>query len=269
MNRAVLTFDSQPCLIIYDNIRLPFPVKHQRLDSLTATDNGTAITLVPLRDVAAARDLLHNSTLWEQNQLRLFDLYHQGRMMHLTDQDIFTLRDVKAEKRRTIDNILRMLFDIPELEQSLKRNHPILAKLPPVHQLPFGQEHRTRQFMLETICQEEASYGGNLAVTGDIFVQLRHSEPEKHEDWAQRNRLPTVGDSLTLARLRMLQFMKAEGLANLERLEHLILVFGWLHLLMNFLNATYYHHYGKSRNTGLARDAKVSHRAGLTEPTKK
>ncbi|KAG8712321.1 hypothetical protein FRC09_019994 [Ceratobasidium sp. 395] len=269
MNCATTIFDSQPCMVIYDNVRLPFPVKHQRLDSLTATDNGTAITLIPLRDTITARNLLHNSDLWEQNQLRLFTLYHQRRMSHLSDEDIFTLRDFTAEKQRTIDNIIGILFDAPELKQSLKRMHPVLAKLPPVHQLPVGEENRTRQFMLETICQEEASYGGNLAVTEEIFRQLGYSEPEKHENWALRKRLPTVGDSLTLARLRMLQFMKAEDLTNLERLEHLLLVFGWLHLDMNLVNTTFYHHYGKARNTGLARDAKVSHRAGLTEPTKK
>ncbi|KAG9096109.1 hypothetical protein FS749_009135 [Ceratobasidium sp. UAMH 11750] len=28
MDKAVSIFDAQPCLIMYDNIRLPFPVKH-------------------------------------------------------------------------------------------------------------------------------------------------------------------------------------------------------------------------------------------------
>ncbi|KAG8683210.1 hypothetical protein FRC09_016225, partial [Ceratobasidium sp. 395] len=269
MDKAVAVFDSQPCLIMYDNIRLPFPVKHQRGDSLSTTDNGTAITMIPLRDSDRARELLWNSALWKENRLRVAGLYRGGRMPYLNDKDVVAMRNFTKEKQRTIDNILGMLFEIPQLAGSLKRDHPVLAKLPPVHQLPVGQEHRTRQYMLETVCQEEASYEGNYALTQEIFRQVRCAEPETHENWALRRRVPVIGDSLTVSRLRMLQFMKAEDLTSLERLEHLILVFGWFHLDMNLVNAIFYHHYGKLSSSGLARDAAISHRAGLKEPTKK
>ncbi|KAG9075731.1 hypothetical protein FS749_012574 [Ceratobasidium sp. UAMH 11750] len=179
------------------------------------------------------------------------------------------MQNFTAEKRRGIDNILGFLFDMRLLQSSSKRDNPVLAKLPPVHQLPYGPEHRTQQYMLETVCQEEASYEGNYAITLEILRQLRLSDPEKLENWARQHSLPTVGDALTIARLRMLQFMKAEDLSILQRLEYLITVFGWLHLDMNFCNAILYHHFGKSLASGLARDAAVSHRAGLKEPTKK
>ncbi|KAG8791602.1 hypothetical protein FRC12_008664 [Ceratobasidium sp. 428] len=189
MDKAVAVFDSQPCLIMYNNIRLPFPVKHQRGDSLSTTDNGTAITMIPLRDSDRARELLWNSALWKENRLQVAGLYRGGRMPYLNDKDVVAMRNFTKEKQRTIDNILGMLFKIPQLAGSLKRDHPVLAKLPPVHQLPVGQEHWTRQYMLETVCQEEASYEGNYALTQEIFRQVRCAESETHENWALRRRV--------------------------------------------------------------------------------
>jgi predicted Zn-ribbon and HTH transcriptional regulator len=269
MEKAIAVFEAQPCLIIYDNIRLPFPVKHQRGDSLTTTDNGTAITMMPLRDSMRARELLHNSTLWEQNRIRISTLYRQGRMSHLSDVDLFNMPGFLQERRRTICNILGFLFDIPQISDSTKRNHEILAILPAVCQLPFGQEHRNRQYMLHTVCQEEASYEGNYALTLEILRQLGLSTQEAQEAWAVLRCVPLIGDSLTIARLRMLIRMKAEDFSNLQRLGHFILAFGWFHLDMNLVNTIFYHHYGESLSSGLARDAAASHRSGLKKPTKK
>lgn len=80
---------------------------------------------------------------------------------------------------------------------------------------------------------------------------------------------PWVGDALTIHRLRWLQRMKVEDPSTFERLKHLLLSFGWLHLDMNLCNAIYYHHYGEESTSGLARDAAALHRSGLTKPTKR
>lgn len=80
MAKATQVFEQQPCLIIHDNIRLPFAVKHQRGDHLTTTDNGTAITMMPLHDPIRAKQLLWNPELWEEHKLKIAGMYRENTM---------------------------------------------------------------------------------------------------------------------------------------------------------------------------------------------
>lgn len=80
--------------------------------------------------------------------------------------------------------------------------------------------------------------------------------------------MPWVGDSLTVQRLRQLQRMKADDSNFLERLQHLVLAFGWMHLDMNLCNSIFYHSYSETSNSGLARDAAALRRSGLKKPTR-
>ncbi|KAF8597806.1 hypothetical protein BDV93DRAFT_401678, partial [Ceratobasidium sp. AG-I] len=158
MQKVAEVFEDQPCIIIYDNIRLAFP------------------------------------------------------------------------RQRNISNVICFLFAIPALKDSPKRVDPLLLELPPVHQLPHGKEHITRQYMLETVPMEEQSYSGNYAVTKRILRQLGIDSDERQFEWARLNEAPCVGDSLTTQRVRMLMRMKAIDCSPLQRMQHLIPVFGWLHL---------------------------------------
>jgi hypothetical protein len=72
-----------------------------------------------------------------------------------------------------------------------------------------------------------------------------------------------------MQRLRMLILMKCEDLNTLDRLEHILLAFGWFHLDMNLVNAIFYHHYAEDTNSGLSCDVNGLGRNGLTKPTKK
>ncbi|KAF8593162.1 hypothetical protein BDV93DRAFT_395927, partial [Ceratobasidium sp. AG-I] len=275
MARATEVFEAQPCLLIHDNIRLPFPVKHQRGDHLTTTDNGTAMTMLPLRDPVRAEQLLRNPTLWREQKEKVTGMYQQNTMPHLKPQDLYAMPGFLSERERTISNVVGFLFDIPQVKQSKqvkdsgKRHHKLLAEAPPVHQLPHGLEHRNRQYMLQSVPQEEATYGGNYALTKEAPRQLGIDSEEAQENWAANQKIPWVGDSLTVQRLRHLQRMKCEDLSTLERLEHIIPTFGWFHLDMNLVNSIFYHHYAEKSVSGLARDAAALRRAGLTKPTKK
>ncbi|KAF8600639.1 hypothetical protein BDV93DRAFT_446968 [Ceratobasidium sp. AG-I] len=269
MEKVAETFEDQPCIIIYDNIRLAFPVKHQRGDNLTVTDNGTAMTIIPMRDVLRSKSLLRNSDLWEQHRQQIISLYRSNRMPQFSAEDVFQLSGFLNERQRNISNVLDILFGIPLLKDSTKRTHALLVGLPPVHQLPYGKEHITRQFMLETVPMEEQSYVGNYAITKEILRQLGIDSDEKLFEWARLNEAACVGDSLTIQRVRMLMRMKAIDSSPLERMQHLIPVFGWLHLDMNLSNGIFYHHYAEGSTSGLARDAAALRRAGLGKPTKK
>ncbi|KAF8593811.1 hypothetical protein BDV93DRAFT_460269 [Ceratobasidium sp. AG-I] len=267
MAKAVDVFEHQPCLVIHDNIRLPFAVKHQRGDHLTTTDNGTAITMMPLRDPVRAAKLLWDPELWDKHRLHIAKMYHNNTMRHFSAQDLFALPGFLCDRERTISNILCFLFETPL--KSKKRQHKLLAELPPVCQLPYGPSHCNQQYMLQSIPQEEASYGGNYAITQEVPRQLGLESDEDKEEWARAQKLPWIGDSLTIQHQRGLKSMKCEDTSSQERLEHIIPTFGWFHLDMNLVNGIFYHHYAEDSTYGLARDAAALHRSGLTKPTKK
>lgn len=275
MTKASQVFEDQPGIMMHDNVRLPFPVKHQRNDHQTVTDNGTAITMLPMRNPERACLLLRNPTLWDDHMKRIIRLYRQNKMQHLTPSDIISHPGFVGERQRMLSNIIRFLFDIPAIKQSKsvkesgKRFHELITELKPVRQLPWGPEHRNKQYMLQTIPQEEATYGGNYAITKEAPRQLGITTDEELEHWASTKITPWVGDSLTTHRLRWLQRMKVEDPSILERLGHIIVVFGWLHLDMNLANGIFYHHYAEESQSGLALDAAAMRRAGLTKPTKR
>ncbi|EUC55210.1 hypothetical protein RSOL_100940, partial [Rhizoctonia solani AG-3 Rhs1AP] len=122
--------------------------------------------------------------------------------------------------------------------------------------------------MLEPVPMEEQTYGGNYAITKELPRQMKVDTDEKLVLWARNRMGPWTGDSLTIQRLRHLQRMKADDSNRLERMQHIIPVFGWMHLDMNLCNAIFYHHFSESSNSGLARDAAALGRSGLTKPTK-
>ncbi|EUC67568.1 hypothetical protein RSOL_561780, partial [Rhizoctonia solani AG-3 Rhs1AP] len=268
MAQAIIIFENMVCIIIYDNIRLAFAVKHQRGDNLTVTDNGTAITIIPMRNIELALRLLRNADMWETHRANLVTLYRQGKAPQLTGDSIANMPSFLNTSPRTISNILRFLLDIPALRQSSKAKHPLLAALPPVHKLPCGPDHISHYHMLETVPMEEQTYGGNYALMKEIPRQLGIDTPEKRFLWAKGGLYPFKGDVLTTARLYGIQRFKAGDSSSFERLDHVLPVFGWFHLDMNLCNAIFYHHFAEGSTSGLARDAAVLHRAGLTKPTK-
>ncbi|KAG8703572.1 hypothetical protein FRC11_010613 [Ceratobasidium sp. 423] len=60
MDAAIEVFKRKPCISIYDNIRLAQAVKHEWGSHKTVTDNGTAMTIVPMHDSEQAMALLHD-----------------------------------------------------------------------------------------------------------------------------------------------------------------------------------------------------------------
>lgn len=168
MAKAALLFEAQPCIIIHDNIRLPFPVKHQRGNNMTTTDNGTAMTIVPLHDSLRAIAVLRNSEVLEQHWTRITSLYRQNRMPQFAGDHIFELVGFQTWGKRMVSDLLDFLFAVPGLEKSSKRKHKLLAPMEPVHQLPYGPDHVTRFYMLESMPMEEQTYGGNYAITKEV-----------------------------------------------------------------------------------------------------
>ncbi|KEP45848.1 hypothetical protein V565_236600 [Rhizoctonia solani 123E] len=267
MDKAIAVFDSKPCISVYDNIRLAQAVKHERASHKTVTDNGTAMTIVPMRDSERATALLRDPDAIDAHWNNITQRYRNGDIHdhQLTAADLYDHPGFNQWGDRMASNVIQFLYEIPGLEKSLKRKHGLLRPLPPVHQLLPTKDifH-----MLEPVPMEEQTYGGNYAITKELPRQMKVDTDEKLVLWARNRMGPWTGDSLTIQRLRHLQRMKADDSNRLERMQHIIPVFGWMHLDMNLCNAIFYHHFSESSNSGLARDAAALGRSGLTKPTK-
>ncbi|KEP45875.1 hypothetical protein V565_234490, partial [Rhizoctonia solani 123E] len=267
MDKAIAAFEDKPCISVYDNIRLAQAVKHERASHKTVTDNGTAMTVVPMRDSERVTALLRDPDAIDAHWANITQRYRSGNIYdhQLTAADLYDHPGFSHWGDRMTSNVLQFLYETPGLEKSPKRKHGLLRPLPPVHQLPPTKDIF---YMLEPVPMEEQSYGGNYGITKELPRQLKADTDEKLVLCARTRMGPWTGDSLTIQRLRQLQRMKANDSNRLERMQHIIPVFGWMHLDMNLCNAISYHHFSESSNSGLARDAAALSRSGLTKPTK-
>ncbi|KDN40896.1 hypothetical protein RSAG8_07764, partial [Rhizoctonia solani AG-8 WAC10335] len=165
MDEAIAVFDSKPCISVYDNIRLAQAVKHERASHKTVTDNGTAMTIVPMRDSerATAHALLRDPNAINTHWNDIMQRYRNGDIHdhQLTSADLYNYPGFDQWGDRMASNVIQFLYEIPGLEKSPKRKHGLLQPLPPVHQLLPTKDIF---YMLEPVPMEEQSYGGNYGV---------------------------------------------------------------------------------------------------------
>ncbi|KAH7325247.1 hypothetical protein B0J17DRAFT_723280 [Rhizoctonia solani] len=75
MAGAVHIFENFVCITIYNNIQLAFAMKHQHGKNLTVTDNGPAITIIPMQNTEHSQALLCNPEMWATHWVHLVGLY--------------------------------------------------------------------------------------------------------------------------------------------------------------------------------------------------
>ncbi|KAG8684423.1 hypothetical protein FRC11_012135 [Ceratobasidium sp. 423] len=268
MEKMVAAYESGACVFIYDNFRVPHGIKHQRMDYLTVTDNGTTATLIPLPKEATA--LLNDPSKFAEHRKSIKERYMTGTMRFLEPQD-FHQPEVDAHINECLEcNILTALFRIPEIAQLRLevQNDPLLQPPPPVDSLPAGKEHISKQFMFGTMDHDESTLTGGARVQGDMLGQLKQTSLEKRKKLGTSRMQCIVGDNLTDVRGLSLQQLKQAGLNSFDRHDWIIWAPGWFHLLMNFGRAIYFEHYGTSTGLLLARDVATLGWSGLTQPTR-
>ncbi|CUA73353.1 hypothetical protein RSOLAG22IIIB_10737 [Rhizoctonia solani] len=268
MNRAAKAFADGACVLVYDNYRARFGIKHQRMNHMTATDNGTTATILQLPPGVAR--LLNDPSNFAGHDLATKQCYINGNMRFLEPMDFHRPEDEVLINKRLRHNILAALFRIPEVA-SLEldvRNNPLLRAPDPVDQLPHGDDFISKQHMLGTMDYDEPTLAGNDNVLDDSFGQLGYKTPEAKVKLARSRKQYVVGDQLTHLRGETLQEIKRGEFNTLERHDWLIWIPGWFHILMNFGRAIYFEHYGASTGHLLARDVATLGWAGLKQPTR-
>ncbi|KAG8734609.1 hypothetical protein FRC11_003857 [Ceratobasidium sp. 423] len=92
MSEVIALFEEHTCITLYDNIRLAYPIKHERSSQKTVTDNGTAMTIIPVINKERVCQIQHH---WLRLTLVCSSLVNQGLTnTHIADAMAWT--DYKA-----------------------------------------------------------------------------------------------------------------------------------------------------------------------------
>ncbi|KAL1746003.1 hypothetical protein HDZ31DRAFT_35118 [Schizophyllum fasciatum] len=245
---AALMDADRPWLISHDNVQLPFRVFSQRLEKNTTFGNGTAATVYFKRNATPLSPEI-NSAL---RNGRAEGLKRPIDMLWVAERENEVAPRVRDQ---AIYEILRILLGAPEFDFATyaAKNDSCLKRPLPRSGLPHGEEHRTLQRMLGTVNIPEASYEDNDRLVEEWLSQLRLAGQDKREEVGLRRVIFWVGDQLTVERLRGLYRFHAKEFNSFDRLDWLVLVFGWLHLQMAFANSLHKQYIGTSHGYGLAR----------------
>lgn len=257
MNKAREAIEKFPFFISHDNVNLPLRVFSQRLHNQSHFMSGCAATVWVL-PLAAQLSPDANRSLQKHRTEASTTCFEYSNILY---------RDDEVNERleaQNIHHILAMLLDSPNFMDYQHCNHPALEPPPPVHQLNCGPETTAEQYILGTAAIEEASYDGNDKVVEEWFRQLHlNSDEEKLKTGLERI-IPWVGDQMTVERLRGLWRYRHEDFNSFDRMDYMIPIFGWFHLVMAFANSLHKQYLGTSAGIGGLRQAiDVLKRKGL------
>ena len=133
-----------------------------------------------------------------------------------------------------------------------------------MHALPHGPEHVTLQYLLGSINILEVSYADNERVVEELLRQLGLASGTAEErKLALEKILAWVGDQMTVDRLRGLFKFRSRDINSFDRLDWMVLVFGWLHLQMAFANSLHKQYLGTAAGRGLMQAFTLLKRKGL------
>ncbi|KAJ7159879.1 hypothetical protein C8R43DRAFT_1124238 [Mycena crocata] len=252
-----------PWIVSHDNVNFPLRVYSQRLNNQSQFISGCAYTvwILPLR---AALPLDTN---------RILQTFRAANCLQPFNFELALYGNEEADDRmEAFDQhyVLSLVLDSPDFKDYRHRRHSLFNPPPPVFQLEGGPENAIRGFILKTSTKEEASYDGTLDVMDDTFQQLLLNTKDEQMRTAIERIIAWLGDQLTIERLRGLWKFRHEDHNSFDRLDYMIPVFGWFHLVMAFANSIHKQYLGTSAAVGSLRQAfDILKRKGLiTQSTK-
>ncbi|KIJ15179.1 hypothetical protein PAXINDRAFT_12088 [Paxillus involutus ATCC 200175] len=248
MERARKAVQIFPWVITHDNVNIPMRVFSQRLHNQSHFISGCAATLWTLPSTAAlSPDINRNYQKYtiqsRKTRFSLEDLLDGNPAIH------------DRLKNRYIHHILQILLDSPEFRDYKHAASNVLKPPPPVCKLPCGPDHVVGQYVLHTANQEEASYEGTDKVIIGIFRQLGLYGEDERIKTALERFIVWIGDQLTVERLRGLHRYRYEDMNSYDRMDYMLPMFGWFHLIMAFAHSLHRQYLGNSAVMGSLQQA--------------
>jgi hypothetical protein len=135
-------------MMTHDNIKLKSPVRSQRADKQSASDNGTAITMYALPKSAS---VFEDPSDWKPFLDTLRSRRLDGRAPRLTWDFFNSPERLKRVRGDYVMDVLDFLRMIPGMEKSKVLKSDRLMHTPGPQQLPHGKKHRTEMYMLPNL----------------------------------------------------------------------------------------------------------------------
>ncbi|KAH9952457.1 hypothetical protein BC827DRAFT_1293535 [Russula dissimulans] len=150
--------------------------------------------------------------------------------------------------------VLNILIDAPDfgLETYKHKTSSVFTRPRSGYQLHASRDTATRQYMLDLLHIEEASYEGNDKVLGEWFRMTRP--------------LVWVGNQLTVGHIQGLKKFRSMDLNSFDRLEFIVPVFGWFHAQIAMEHSLHSLYYGTCAGHGLVHMFNLLKRKGLHAP---
>ncbi|GJE93029.1 hypothetical protein PsYK624_091880 [Phanerochaete sordida] len=258
MKEARRAVRSYPYRLGYDNLNIPFVSYSQRMDNKSHFDSGTTGSVF-YKPYAPPEPPL---VLMGLQEARI-----AGRKNPISLDDIITL-DLEAAPilhEHKVYLALKYLLDSPDFSLSTYEHQgdALLAPPLPIHQLPHGREHITKQSVLGTVHIDESTYEGTDKLVTEWFRQLGLYSEGERKHTGMNKVLPWIGDQLTVERLRGLANYRGEDRNGYDRMDYMLVNFGWFHFEMLVGHSLHKQYFGTTAGRGLRYAFGVLGRTGL------
>lgn len=241
----------------HDNLNIRQVVFEQRRDHHSHFDSGTAGTIYVIKDPDAKAP---DASAYRTRRL-------SGAKDPITPLFVLNLEAAAAPRLelRAVSVILDVLLSSPafDLPSYTFRDDPLLQPPPRPGQLSVEKEGNTKQFMLGTQHQEEASYDGNMLVMQEWLSQLGVNDSRTRKRFALDVIAVWVGDQLTASRLRGCRKLRCDDFNSFDRLDWMVETFGWFHLVFAVEHSLHKQYYGTRAGLGLVHAFEVMDRRYL------
>lgn len=158
-------------------------------------------------------------------------------------------------------HILSILLDSPEFDDYEHAGDPLLAPPPPVNGL--SPEDSPERFIFPAEDLDQSTYEANMKVLTRYFRHLRWDSLDEQKKTSLHHFIPIVGDQLTRSRLANMWKFRYQDINSFERLDWMLPLFGWFHVVMTFAGSLHKQYLGTSSGMGLRRAMDLLNRKGL------
>ncbi|KAL0569336.1 hypothetical protein V5O48_012628 [Marasmius crinis-equi] len=242
----------------YDNLQLSFRVFSQRLENQGEFGNGCASTAYA-KPSATPLPADANQRLQAQ---RAAGIKNPITEIEIADLAIAHSPAIRARK---IYHVLQFLLQCPEFDLDSYEHRESNVLQPPawLEPLPVGPEHIAKQKILGSVNIAETSYDDHVRLLKEWLTQLGIDTPEAEKKLGETQILGICGDQLTMERLRGLYRYRAGDSNSFDRLDWMVLAFGWFHLQMAFAQSLFKQYMGTNKGYGLRKCFSLLKRKGL------
>lgn len=252
-----IAVQEKPWILSHDNLNIPFRVFEQRINNQSHFDSGTAATIYTLNDFSGTEpsnpEFQRARAAGRLERFDLLDVHEAGARARLSMRE----RDI-----RRILSILThaIIFDFKTYPFNTSE---VFAPAKPVDQLPCGPDHVTHQYMLSTAHIDEATYSGMSELVQEWNNQMGLTSVQQKMTMALKHLAAWIGDQLTIGRLRGLFNFRGEDFNAYDRLDWMLFIFGWFHLMMTFATSLHKQYLGTAGGHGLRQAFGLLQRKGL------